>query len=308
MERSGSASLGEMYLSWNPKDGEEPDVQTRGARWSQAEHTARAKARRRHQLGAFGKREKRNGRGVPGMTAPCALPERAGTPPSPEPGPAPPCRPSPVPSACCGGPAEEGGWPWWRGRQGWGLGVHACPCPRARASAGAVTHVAGHGLAWSGPERKHGCRFTRELKELATCVSSNPSFLRGAGRPSGGGTSVSQRRKAGPRAVCSGGKCASVSKHPPDFGRSIIFLVLQVNPPKTTGQSAPTPNKCWVPWARGEGEVLGRGEQGGARASCCGGSSEPRPSGRSGCSPPSPLRRTRAGRDPASTWPDASAP
>lgn len=30
MERSGSASLGEMYLSWNPKDGEEPDVQTRG--------------------------------------------------------------------------------------------------------------------------------------------------------------------------------------------------------------------------------------------------------------------------------------
>lgn len=146
MERSGSASLGEMYLSWNPKDGEEPDVQTRGARWSQAEHTARAKARRRHQLGAFGKREKRNGRGVPGMTAPCALPERAGTPLTGAGSRAPlPSLPRPV--ARCGGPAEEGGWPRWRGREAGAWGCTRAPAPEPTPQP-APSHTS-HGQAWA---------------------------------------------------------------------------------------------------------------------------------------------------------------
>lgn len=151
-QRSGGASLGETYLSWNPKEGKEPDAQSGAGMRHQAKRTARA--RRGPEAAPARRVQNRSGRGVRGAWAPCpARPATAGA--APLPGRAPALPP------LCRGPAEGGRRAASQSaRAGAQVRTRApAPTPRARQR-----HRAGHRRRRH--EQHQSGSFPLELSEL----------------------------------------------------------------------------------------------------------------------------------------------
>lgn len=146
-QRSGGASLGETYLSWNPKEGKEPDAQSGAGMRHQAKRTAP----RRRQLGAF-RTEAAEASGERGRRAPPVL--RRQEPPL-SPAAPPPCHRS------AGDQRKAGGGPRRRARGPEPRCARAPlpPSPRARQR-----HRAGHRRRRH--EQDQSGSFPLELSEL----------------------------------------------------------------------------------------------------------------------------------------------